>query len=139
MRRRQRANPRSVAFPATVETADDHVPRQAPPVSSRHASVIQLKPEAEQQYRRLHAAVWPAVLKQISRSNITNFSIFLRDGLLFSYFEYVGDDYRADMAAMDGDAETRRWWTLTAPCQQPVTSADPNDWWAPMEEVFHHD
>ena len=104
----------------------------------RYASVIRLRPEREQEYVRLHADVWPAVLEQITRSSITNYSIFLRDGYLFSYFEYVGENLDADMAAMADDPETRRWWALTDPCQQPLPSAAEGEHWSPMVEVFHH-
>lgn len=106
---------------------------------TRHGDVIRLRPEMEAEYRRLHAAVWPTVLEQIARSGIRNYTIFLRDGYLFSYFEYVGDDFEADMARMAADPETQRWWTFTDPCQQPVDTAAPGEHWAPMEEVFHVD
>jgi L-rhamnose mutarotase len=105
----------------------------------RRASVIRLRDDHREEYLRLHADVWLAVLERIRRSGIVNYSIFLRDGLLFSYFEYVGDDFDADMAAMADDDETRRWWELTDPCQQPVASAAEGEWWAPMTEVFHTD
>lgn len=105
----------------------------------RHAAVIRLRPEQEAEYRALHAAVWPAVLTTLTRANIRNYSIFLRDGLLFSYLEYVGQDHAADMARVAADPETRRWWTFTDPCQQPVHTAADGEWWAPMEEVFHLD
>jgi L-rhamnose mutarotase len=105
----------------------------------RYASVIRLRPEREAEYRELHAAVWPSVLDTIHRCNIRNYSIFLRDGLLFGYFEYVGADLDADLALMAQDPETRRWWQLTDPCQQPVPDAAPGQWWAPAEEVFHTD
>ena len=36
----------------------------------------------------------------IQECNIRNYSIYYRDGYLFSYYEYVGDDYEADMAKM---------------------------------------
>jgi L-rhamnose mutarotase len=104
---------------------------------TRYASVIRLRPEKEAEYRRLHADVWPDVLDQIARSNIRNYSIFLRDGVLFAYFEYVGDDFAADMAAMASDPRTQEWWTLTDHCQQPVETAADGQWWAPLEEVFH--
>lgn len=105
----------------------------------RHAAVIRLREEHAEEYLRLHRDVWPAVFDRLRESNMHNFSIFLRDGLLFSYLEYVGDDYEADTAAIAGDAETKRWWTFTDPCQQPVSSAAEGEWWAPMEEVFHTD
>lgn len=105
----------------------------------RYASVIRLRAEHEAEYRRLHADAWPGVLAALRRANISNYSIFLRDGLLFSYLEYTGDDYAADTASIAADPETRRWWQLTDPCQQPVDSAGSDEWWAPMEEVFHLD
>lgn len=43
----------------------------------RYGSVLGLKPEAVADYVRVHAAVWPDVLKQIRNSNIRNYSIFL--------------------------------------------------------------
>jgi L-rhamnose mutarotase len=105
----------------------------------RYASVIKLRPEKEAEYRRLHADAWPGVLAALKRANIANYSIFLRDGLLFSYLEYTGTDYAADTAAIGDDPETQRWWELTDPCQQAVNSAAPGEWWAPMTEVFHLD
>ena len=71
----------------------------------RVASVIRLPPEKEAEYRALHAHAWPGVL---GAAHVTNYSIFLRDGLLFSYLEYTGDDYDADMARVAADEATRR-------------------------------
>ena len=105
----------------------------------RIASVIRLRPEKEAEYRELHEAVWPSVLATLRAANVTNYSIFLRDGLLFSYLEYTGNDYAADMARVAADPETQRWWTLTDPCQQPFETAAEGEWWAPAEEVFHAD
>jgi len=109
------------------------------PSVRRFASVIRLRPEKEAEYRELHAAAWPGVLAALTRANIGNYSIYLRDGLLFSYLEYSGEDYAADTAAIAEDPVTREWWARTDPCQQPVESAAEGEWWAPMEEVFHLD
>ena len=106
---------------------------------SRHGSVIRLRPDKEQEYRRLHADVWPDVLRQIRDSNIRNYTIFLRDGVLFAYFEYVGVDFEADMTAMAADPRTGEWWALTDPCQEPVATAASGEHWAQMEELFHVD
>ena len=105
----------------------------------RFGMVIGLKREAEEAYRKHHAAVWPEVLETIRQCNIRNYSIYLRDGVLYSYFEYHGDDYAADMAKMAADAATQRWWALMEPMQQPVAGRNPGEWWAGMEEVFHLD
>jgi L-rhamnose mutarotase len=103
----------------------------------RIASVIRLRPEKEAEYRALHADAWAGVLDALGAAHVTNYSIFLRDGLLFSYLEYTGDDYETDLARVAQDEMTRRWWQLTNPCQQPLDTAGEGEWWAPAEEVFH--
>ena len=110
----------------------------------RYGMVIGLQPEQIEEYKRLHAAVWPDVLKMIAQCHIRNYSIYLRqldDGqyYLFSYFEYVGSDFAADMARMAADPVTQRWWSLCKPCQKPLANRAPEEWWAAMEEVFHCD
>jgi L-rhamnose mutarotase len=110
----------------------------------RYGSVIGLRSEKLDEYKRLHVAVWPEVARMIRACNIRNYSIFLRkldDGshYLFSYFEYVGSDFRSDMARMAADPDTQRWWKLTDPCQRPLANLRDGEWWAPMEEVFHQD
>ncbi|MBJ6986153.1 L-rhamnose mutarotase [Devosia sp. MC521] len=107
----------------------------------RVGSVIGVKPEEIADYKALHAAVWPGVLAKIEACNITNYSIFLREpeNLMFSYFEYVGSDFEADMAKMAEDPETQRWWAVCGPKQEPLTTREPGEWWASTEEVFHVD
>jgi L-rhamnose mutarotase len=107
----------------------------------RMGMVIAVKPEMIAEYKRLHADAWPEVLEMIRACNIRNYTIFLREpeNLLFSYWEYVGDDFEADMARMAEHEPTRRWWTFTDPCQQPLASRAPGEKWAGMEEVFHAD
>ena len=110
----------------------------------RYGSIVGLREEKIEEYNRLHADVWPDVLDQIRRSNIRNYSIFLRklpDGkhYLFSYFEHVGSDFAADMAAMAADPRTQEWWKITDPCQEPLPDRAEGEWWAAAEEVFHVD
>ena len=68
----------------------------------RFGQVLHVRPEHRDDYVRQHAAVWPGVLEQIQRSNIRNYSIFLRDGVLFAYFEYVGRRFRGGHARHGG-------------------------------------
>jgi L-rhamnose mutarotase len=110
----------------------------------RYGSVIGVNADKIAEYKQLHAAVWPDVLKIIAECNLRNYSIYLRqfdDGqhFLFSYFEYTGDDFAADMAKMAADATTQRWWSVCIPCQRPLEGRGPDEWWASMEEVFHCD
>lgn len=104
----------------------------------RYAMIVKVKPEWEESYKLIHAHTWAGVLERITASNIHNYSIFLRDGYLFSYFEYVGDDFAGDMAKMAEDPITQAWWKFTDLCQEPVESAAPGEKWARLEEVFHH-
>lgn len=105
----------------------------------RYGMVVGLDPARLDEYRGLHASVWPEVLETIRRCNIRNYSIYYKDGYLFSYFEYVGDDFAADMARMAADAKTQEWWAIVKPMQRPLPSRRPGEWWAEMEEVFHMD
>ena len=105
----------------------------------RFGMVIGVKLDKLEEYKRLHAAVWPGVLDMIRKCNIRNYSIYYKDGFLFSYFEYVGDDYQADMAQMAADPTTQKWWELCEPCQAPLETRGENEWWARMQEVFHLD
>jgi L-rhamnose mutarotase len=98
-----------------------------------------VKPDQIAAYKRYHSAVWPEVAATISECNIRNYSIYLKDDLLFSYFEYVGEDYEADMAKMAADPKTQEWWAIQKPIQEPLPSRRNGEWWADMEEVFHQD
>jgi L-rhamnose mutarotase len=40
---------------------------------------------------------------------------------------------------MAADDATQRWWALTGPCQEPLATREPDEWWARMVEVFHAD
>ena len=101
--------------------------------------VLKVRAEKFEEYKRLHAAVWPEVLDMLKKCNIKNYSIYHKDGYLFSYFEYQGDDYDADMAKMAADPKTQEWWSYCEPCQEPLETRAEGEWWANMEELFHTD
>ena len=105
----------------------------------RMGMVIGLEASKVAEYKALHAAVWPEILALISECNVTNYSIFLKEpeNLLFGYWEYTGDDYAADMAHLGARAVTKRWLALTDPCQRPLDSAAPGEWWSFLSQVFY--
>jgi L-rhamnose mutarotase len=120
------------------------VAAKSPARIERYGMVVGIKPEKIDEYKRLHAAAWPGVLAKIKECHIRNYSIYLREiekgqYLLFSYFEYTGDDFAADMAKMAADPETQRWWRETDPCQSPIPTRGEKEFWSRMEEVFHTD
>jgi L-rhamnose mutarotase len=107
----------------------------------RMGMVIQLKANKIKDYKRLHASVWPDVLKTIAKANIRNYTIFLREpeNLLFGYWEYHGDDFEADSAKIASDPKTQEWWKITDALQIRMESSKPNEQWSMMDEVFHTD
>ena len=125
-----------------AEAKPDGKPAEAKKVA-RFGSVIGLKPEKKDYYVKLHAETWPSVLNQIRQSNIQDYSIYLAELegklYLFSYFEYTGKDFKADMKQMAKDPETQRWWKETDPCQIRLAGTPEGEWWKRMPEVFHTD
>lgn len=120
------------------------IPKWRYKTMKRYGWIIGIREEKIDEYKKLHANVWPDVLDVIKQCNISNYSIYMRkllDGknYLFSYLEYVGEDLDADMAKMAADPTTQKWWEVCKPCQEPLPDRDEGQWWADMEEVFHCD
>jgi L-rhamnose mutarotase len=105
----------------------------------RFGQVIRVRPEAIEEYERLHADTWPTVLAAIQRANIRDYSIYRHEGLLFASFRYVGDDFDADMAGMAADPEIQRWWARTDAMQEPFPERESGAWWLTLREIFHTD
>jgi L-rhamnose mutarotase len=105
----------------------------------RHGLVLGVKPEKLEEYKRLHAAVWPEVLRLLTEAHVKNYSIFQKDDRLFAYFEYDGEDLEADFRRMNAQPVVKEWYAVCSPCQTPIETRKPGDWWAQMDEVFHMD
>lgn len=108
----------------------------------RYGMVINVKKDKVEEYKKLHAAVWPNVLKKIKDCNIVNYSIYfaqLEKGkyTLFSYFEYTGQDFDADMKKMADDPVTQKWWDVCIPCLNPIELRKEGELWMNMEELFY--
>jgi L-rhamnose mutarotase len=110
----------------------------------RNGAVIAIPKESIAEYKRLHAATWPGVLRMIDKTHVHNYSIYLGEvapdrDYLFAYYEYTGRNFDADMAKMKKDQTTREWWKQTDPLQKPLPTRKEGEWWAQWQEVFHHD
>ncbi len=101
--------------------------------------ICKIRPEKIEEYKRYHAAVWPEILDLIRQCYIRNYSIYLKDDVLFSYLEYTGTDFQADMAKMGANKKTQEWWAIMKPMMVPLPTRKPGEWWAEGEEVFHVD
>jgi L-rhamnose mutarotase len=104
----------------------------------RFGRILKLKPEAYEEYKRLHANTWDEVLAGIHDANIRNFSIYHWNGFLFAYMEYIGEDMEADWKKMSEGSRNQKWQEITRAMQEPVDE-DSGYWWFPMEELFHTD
>ncbi|WP_155851969.1 L-rhamnose mutarotase [Ahrensia sp. 13_GOM-1096m] len=124
-----------------MTSKDVDTPKKKKPKIQRMGMVIGLKPQYLEMYKWLHADVWPAVLQRLRDSNITNYSIYLKqpENLMFAYWEYTGKNFEADNAAIANDPVTQEWWALCGPMQRPLETRAEGEWWASMEEVFHLD
>lgn len=104
--------------------------------------VGQLKPNMVQKYVDLHANTWPGVLEKIKECNLQNYSIFYKamaagEHFLFSYVEYTGENFEADMERMAADPETQRWWAECKPCFEQIDDLPPGEVWSTMDSIFY--
>jgi len=96
---------------------------------------LAVKPERLAEYKRIHRAVWPELLAEMSAVGIRNYSIFARGPELFGYLEC--DDWAAAKTALGRGDANRRWQAWMK--DYLATPVDP-DQAEPLElldEVFH--
>ena len=105
----------------------------------RFGQILGIRPDRVGEYKRFHARIWPEIESAIRAHHIRNYSIFLWEDKLFAYYEYVGQDYEADMRGIAASPRMREWWDIMEPMQDPVPTRKKGEWWAEMEEVFHTD
>lgn len=103
-----------------------------------------LKKEKIEEYKRLHmedvyTEKWKGVLSMISECNMKNYSIFIKDDLVFGYFEYTGTDYEADMKKMNADPDTNEWWKLTRPCFTKLNADSKEAFYEDMCQIFQYE
>ncbi len=106
----------------------------------RIAIVTKIRPGKLEEYKKLHDEIQPDVAETVKQANIRNYSIFSLDGYLFSYFEYIGNDYAADMEKKNKIPLIREWQEATGKCLEPVISSGADtDGGTRAIEVFHND
>ena len=105
----------------------------------RIGSVIGIKPEFINEYKKTHADVWPEVLEKISESKIKNYSIFAQGDRLFSFFEYHGDNFKEDMKKMKENRKFKEWEKFHENMFRPLEHQEKVGGWIELEEVFRKD
>jgi L-rhamnose mutarotase len=86
----------------------------------RLGQIIGVDPQSFERCKEYNAAIWHEILEMITACNITNYSNFHKDSMLFASFEYAGDDFAGDMVKMASHPKTQEWWSVMVPMQRPV-------------------
>ena len=97
---------------------------------------IGIKEDKIEEYKKLHAKVWPEVLENLTELNFKNYSIYLHNNVLFGYMEYHGNDIQRDNQLMANNKKVQEWWTVCGPCQIPDPNRKKGEWWSVMKRFF---
>jgi len=144
--------PLTIHFPESTTTsiittmsAPSENPKLLHP-GKRICQIIKIKPEKLEEYKELHANVWPNVLAKMTKYHIEDYSIHLIPelNLLVANLKYTGDDWATDSEAMRNDPDNHEWWKVTDALQESLVpgstgSTDKKGWWRDLEEVFRFD
>ncbi|MDB2448684.1 L-rhamnose mutarotase [bacterium] len=100
-----------------------------------HASVMQLYPGYEDEYRKRHDALWPELEAHLKDCGIRNYHIFLQPQTLqlFACFETADG---LDETALKAHPVMQRWWQYMADIME-TQPASPEPKATPLTEVFY--
>jgi len=103
----------------------------------RIGRMAEIRPECLVQYRTILADGSAAIRELLIKHQLRNFSIFISQcgnrWFMYSYCEYVGRDYDADMDALAKDVGYQEWMRTSQPMH---VSTDADFQWRQMEQVF---
>ena len=104
--------------------------------TKRYAMAVRLKDENKDFYIKNHADVWHEILSELKKIKVKNYSIFLKEGFMFGYLEYDGDNFDLDMAEMSKIAIVDKWTKLMIDCFNPFPKNEDNNSWVMMDQIF---
>lgn len=100
----------------------------------RVAFQLRIKPGKVEEYEEAHRHVWPELLQELERFEVSDYSIFRRGQQLFLYMHVPDfDQLLKYLAASDVN---QRWQREMAPLFEPVPDLAANESVAMMQEVF---
>jgi L-rhamnose mutarotase len=107
---------------------------------TRIGMLIGIKPDRISAYEALHAASNQGVRDLLDKYHMHNFSIYIQKMddshyYLFGYYEYTGDNYKADMDTMAKEPRNIEWLSKTDAMQIPLPGQRS---WSRMQEIFHN-
>jgi len=88
-------------------------------------------------YKEHHQKVWPGVIARLREVGVDEMKIFLRGTRMFMYIETTDEfEPKRDFGRVNEDPISKEWNELMATLQERAPEAAPDEWWAPMEQVF---
>ena len=102
---------------------------------ARYAFQLRIRAGMEAEYDRLHQAVWPELLHDLSAAGVSEYSIFRRAQELFLYLHV--DSFEAFLERMSVSDANSRWQAMMKPMFEPVPSLQAGEAFAMMDEVFY--
>jgi L-rhamnose mutarotase len=100
----------------------------------RNAFRMKLKPGCEAEYKKRHDNIWPELARELKRSGVSDYTIFLDEEtlMLFAY-QTLEDDHHTDR--LPGMDIVRKWWDHMADLMEVHPDNAPRC--VPLTEVFH--
>ncbi len=105
----------------------------------RYVRMIRLKRDYIKEYTWYHQQPREELQNVMLKHGMRNHSIYIHDDMLVSIFDYVGEDYEADMAAIGSYQVTQDWLKIMDPMMEPLDTRKPGEFWTFLEEITHFD
>ena len=106
---------------------------------TKYCFALDLKDDADliAEYKKYHAAVWPAIIKIIKDSGIQDMEIYCIGNRLFMIMT-VNEDFSFEekTAADAANPVVQEWEELMWKYQQALPTAAPGEKWMLMEKIF---
>ncbi|GAC1434891.1 MAG: L-rhamnose mutarotase [Ktedonobacteraceae bacterium] len=102
----------------------------------RIAFTMKIKAGSEEEYRRRHQQVWPALLADLKHAGCSQYSLFLQGLDIFAYMEI--ENFQQFLSVMAASRVSERWEEYMSDIL--LREIDPSTGFPPvLSEVFHLD
>ena len=101
----------------------------------RIANITRLKDGAADDYRALHEGIWQEIVDAGHQYGLRNFTMFRHGDYIFSYYEYIGDDFEEDMKNKAKCKNQAEWQTECSKFKCEIDGKPA----IPLEEFWHND
>lgn len=102
----------------------------------RNVFKMKLNPDSFEEYKKRHDEIWPELVKQISDSGVSDYSIYFdEESLILFAFQKLTDHNNAHN--LKNTEIVKKWWNHMASLME--TNADNSPIEKKLVEVFHMD